>query len=263
MSSYIVKYRHALLLLCLLSIDIGLIYAEIKKSGFHPQGLSCQDCHLVRHNLSKENAYQLIASQEYLCGSCHENALKVSHPSGFNPGRPLPAEYPIDWKGDMTCSTCHNIHKYSGTSLIGNKTAKTFCLSCHEAVFFDAMVDSGASIQQGHVAANESNLASIVDPFSLQCMNCHSDRGDAIEVRITTTGLVRHSSGSINHPIGMPYNNPNRYGLYRDVSQLSDAILLPDGKVSCVSCHNGYSKKHGEVITEINKRSLCFECHDM
>ncbi len=72
--------------------------------------LKCVSCHLAGQGTTKRNATQLIFSQEVLCGECHHGALEFNHPSGFRPVRALTADYPLDWKGDLTCSSCHDIH---------------------------------------------------------------------------------------------------------------------------------------------------------
>lgn len=40
-------------------------------------------------------------------------------------------------------------------------------------------------------------------------------------------------------------------------------LLLPDGKVSCVSCHQGYRKEHGKLVVTKEKSALCFECRNL
>lgn len=229
----------------------------------HPESVECSQCHLAQDNITEENAYQLISAQEILCQSCHEESLKVSHPTGFTPDRALPAEFPVDWKGELTCSSCHNIHQQRHGSLKGNKSGKAFCLACHQAEFFQSMADGGASIQNmGHSGKRRKDNRSLIDAYSLQCMGCHSDKGDGPDVLINSKGIVKHSSGS-NHPVGISYRAAMTRGRYRAESELSKSILLPNGNVSCVSCHNGYDKKHGALVKLDQRTSLCLECHDM
>lgn len=76
-------------------------------------------------------------------------------------------------------------------------------------------------------------------------------------------GLLRHSSGSANHPIGRSYAAAVPYGGYRPEILLSKSVWLPDGKISCVSCHQGYSSDHGKLVTPKRGSALCYECHDI
>lgn len=230
---------------------------------FHPQHTDCQSCHLAA-DVTRENAKQLVDSQEKLCGRCHANALQVSHPSGFTPQQKIPAQYPLDWKGDVTCSTCHDVHGQTQGLLRGNKSGRAFCLSCHSESFFAGMADRGTSIQlSGHLARSDAPVSIDLDPFSRQCLSCHADRGDSLNIYVDQRGIVRHSGGSGNHPIGMRYDEAKGVGLYRRAADLPAAILLPEGKVSCVSCHVGYSKKHGALVITNKHSALCMECHDI
>lgn len=238
-----------------------LLFAMVSKPSLHPHNESCASCHMAGADTKPANAAMLISSQEQLCGRCHDTALKMSHPSGLTP--PLsyifPADYPRDWKGDLTCSTCHEVHSDLPGKLRGAMTGRNMCIACHGQAFFDNMRDGGASLMlSGHLgAANAQNWQSL-DPYSIQCMECHSNRGD---VAVDPSMIVRH--GSQNHPVGSSYAAAERYGGYKPASRLPKRIQLPNGMVSCVSCHETFTKNHGKVITDGNTTTLCFECHDL
>jgi predicted CXXCH cytochrome family protein len=231
--------------------------------GFHPKDLACQTCHLSTE-VTTDNASQLIASQERLCGACHASAMQLSHPTGFKPDRVLPERYPVDWKGDITCSTCHDIHRGDKGLLRGAKIGRAFCLDCHTESFFTAMTDQGHSIQRlGHLSTSTNPLSLNLDAYSRQCMGCHNENQGGSSLKLDSSGVVRHGTGSANHPIGMRYDRAVATGLYRKPSRLNPAILLPEGKVSCVSCHVGYSKEHGALVRSNARSGLCLECHDI
>lgn len=261
--SFIVKHKFWLSFCIIFLIAVVSNSNAFKTRNFHPQNVDCANCHLSS-KVSKENAHQLVATQEGLCGNCHANALKVSHPSGFDPNRSLPASYPVDWKGDVTCSTCHQVHGREHGLLRGNRSGREFCLGCHAESFFTNMIDQGRSIHlTGHVAAGSVAKGLDLDPFSMQCLSCHAENGQGPMSTVDARGIVRHASGSGNHPIGMRYGQSKGKGLYRKITDLPASILLPEGKVSCVSCHVGYSKKHGALVASNNRSSLCMECHDI
>lgn len=230
----------------------------------HPHLPDCQSCHLAQSDITPDNAGKLISSQEALCGRCHPSANEVSHPSGFTPGRVLPGAYPVDWKGDLTCSTCHAVHSDTPGLMRGDASGRDLCLSCHGEGFFLSMPDHGASIvRSGHLAAPIDMASLALDAYSLQCMDCHADKSDAGVVSIDLQGIVRHAGNSVNHPIGRSYAESTRFGGYRSSFELSADILLPEGKMSCVSCHKGYSETHGALSVSNNRSSLCFECHNL
>jgi len=246
------------------SILVATLYFTnaVGTKPFHPN-LACISCHLAGQGTTKANAAQLTTGQEALCGQCHRGALELSHPSGFRPKRNLPAAYPLDWKGDMTCSSCHNVHEGKAGLIRGDKIGKEMCLSCHDSSFFVQMADKGVSLHQiGHLSAKTSQLKRELDPYSIQCLDCHMSSGDAPQVQVDSQGVLRHSGG-VNHPVGSDYEKASRSGVYKSISQLRNGINLPGGKVSCVSCHIGYSKKHGALVMSNTGSALCLECHDI
>jgi predicted CXXCH cytochrome family protein len=248
-----------------MALAAASLYAVRSGQTSHLADAHCGTCHLADKDVSVDNASKLIASQEILCGKCHADSLKMSHPSGLTPTRALPSEYPADWKGDLTCSTCHEPHGAGKGLLRGEKRAKDMCLACHDASFFAAMKDSGVSIAlSGHLNATRAELRAMdLDPFSLECLGCHANSGELPQVTIGRNAVLRHASGVVNHPIGRSYRDAATVGGYRPERLLSKNVWLPGGKISCVSCHQGYSKDHGKLVTPTRGSELCFECHDL
>lgn len=226
--------------------------------------MPCEGCHLAGKSVTPEQAHLLIAAQEKLCANCHPKATLVSHPSGFAPKGKLPADYPPDWKGDLTCSTCHDVHGKAPGLMRGSRRGRELCMTCHDAKFFTRMKDQGASmIVSGHLDAGIVAPVASLDAYSLRCMECHDGKGDSNAPSIDRNMVVRHDSGAVNHPIAIGYEDAVRAGGYRPAAQLSKRILLPNGRLSCVSCHDGYSKTHGDLVTVTAGSALCFECHDL
>ena len=237
------------------------LYAIVGKQAIHPLNEECASCHMAGANTTVANAGMLVGNQEQLCGGCHANALKMSHPSGFapQPGRAVPAAYPLDWKGDLTCSTCHKVHSDLPGKMRGVAHGRQLCMACHDQTFFEKMADGGESvIMSGHLGIPNSQTWLTLDPYSIQCMECHDSRGD---VAVDANLITRH--GSQNHPVGRNYAEAERYGSYKPAAMLSQKIHLPNGKVSCVSCHETFTKNHGKLLTTGNITTLCFECHDL
>jgi len=224
--------------------------------------MPCNDCHLAKSKIDQTNAGILLASEEELCKSCHLNALTASHPSGFMPKNVPPPAFPLDWKGDLTCSTCHGVHNKEPGLLRVKLYGKALCLSCHEEKFFSNMKDGGSSVMSfGHLDARES-LAGEIDSCSIQCMSCHDSLSGNLNVRLSGA-VLRHSGKQVSHPIGRRYASSVSYGGYRPATLLPPEIVLPDGKISCISCHQGYSDKHGKLVIENDGSQLCFSCHEM
>lgn len=229
--------------------------------GHHPAKVACAECHLAGRATTTANAHVLSASQEHLCGRCHEAALTVAHPTGFPPSRPLPVGFPLDWKGDVTCSTCHTVHRGGAGLLRSAARGKALCLGCHEEGFFERMADTGLSITRGgHVAATLEELPVPLDPYSLHCLSCHNDKNQGGPLAIDGRGVLRH--GAVSHPIGVVYAEAARRGSFHPEAGLAEEVLLPQGRVSCISCHEGYSEQHGRLVMSNGGSALCLECHD-
>lgn len=222
----------------------------------------CNSCHLGSSRAEIAADPLLLASEEQLCGNCHADALMASHPSGVTPSMPVPETFPLDWKGDVTCSSCHEIHSQIHGALRADNRGAQFCGSCHQPDFFANMADEGMStIVSGHLDA--SGL--LEDPYSIQCMICHDDKDEpdqAFPVSVSDQGILRHQQGG-NHPVGGSYAAATSFGGYRPVNQLHEDIILPNGLVSCVSCHFGYSENHGQLVTSNEDSGLCFQCHQL
>lgn len=256
-------FKLALALLLLALLAAGALHAVLGSgSPFHLDKSDCAGCHLGGRNVTVQQAGMLTASQETLCAKCHPAATQVSHPSGLQPAAKPPAAYPLDWKGDLTCSTCHDVHGSGPGLMRGTLAGKGLCLACHAADFFSKMRDGGASLAGAHLAKGIAPGGPALDAYSRKCMECHGENASPrLATSIDKRGVVRHASQSANHPIGMLYQKSVAFGGYRPLRMLSSKLLLPDGKVSCVSCHAGYQKEHGKLLLAMAKSALCFECH--
>jgi predicted CXXCH cytochrome family protein len=251
--------------LALLAAGAAALHARFGTGvALHLEHAECAACHLAGKDVTAAQAGMLTASQEVLCGKCHLAAIQVSHPSGLQPARTPPAAYPLDWKGDLTCSTCHQVHAAGNGLMRGSKTGKELCFMCHAAEFFNKMRDGGASLLAGHLARGVAPGAPTLDPYSLKCMECHGDNANPrLAAGIDRNGVVRHAGGTVNHPIGMSYQKALAYGGYRPLRTVERKLLLPDGRVSCVSCHGGYQKEHGKLLVANAGSALCYQCHDL
>jgi predicted CXXCH cytochrome family protein len=248
-----------------LALASGVLHAVLGAGPKgHLEGSDCAQCHLGGRNVDAQQAGMLVASQETLCAKCHPGASQASHPSGLKPAAPLPAGYPADWKGDLTCSTCHEVHGSTRGLIRGALAGKPLCLLCHAASFFSAMRDGGASLLAGHLAHGLDARAPSLDAYSRKCLECHGENAPPrLAVSIDRNGVLRHASQAASHPVGASYQKAAAFGGYRARSVVERKLLLPDGKVSCVSCHAGYRKDHGKLMVTMARSQLCYECHDL
>jgi predicted CXXCH cytochrome family protein len=86
-------------------------------------------------------------------------------------------------------------------------------------------------------------------PSSRYCELCHD-------------GVIA-SDARLKHPIGMDYqlSQLKSRGRLREMSQLSDAIQLENGRIGCLSCHKPDSRIQAKLVTSNAGSALCFSCH--
>lgn len=256
-----ISFASVVVLVVIMMTKTVILNASVSQHG-HPKGAACQDCHLAGDATTAKNAYQLVSSEEQLCGSCHAESIRLSHPTGFSPNRKIPEAYPLDWKGDLTCSTCHTNHQGAPNLLRGSKVGKEFCNECHDNTFFTNMADGGTSIHRSaHIGKTEQQVMANLDSFSQHCLECHAEDSAGSNIYVDSNGVLRHSNRSMSHPIGIDYAQISGRPGYRRISDISESIIFPDGRLSCVSCHQGYSKEHGILVASNQKSALCFQCH--
>ena len=221
--------------------------------------IACTNCHFAR-KVRPGNADRLTGDQDRLCGQCHKGVVEASHPIGFVPARSLPPGYPLNERGEMSCSTCHDVHETARGRLRSAERGRAFCMRCHPADFFAAMADSGGSLDlSGHLSA-DARPGGPVDAYSMQCMACHADSALVAETRTASLGFTpAMGGGGKNHPIGSDYDRLSASRDYRPRAALPARMLLPEGRVSCLSCHEGYSRRHGKLVSADN---LCTHCHN-
>jgi predicted CXXCH cytochrome family protein len=186
------------------------------------------------------------AAQAPSCAGCDADPGPVGHPVDFRPYRALPEQFPLDERGLMTCRTCHVAGLGVG--------APAACVECHTDAFFDAMPDDGLSLEQrAHLPSYAPFGGLPVDGYSLRCMTCHDEQ---------LAGPARAGARD-SHPIGAKYEDRLRYGGYRPASFLPAEVMLPEGRVGCVSCHQAYAARHGALVLPQAGTGLCAACHQL
>lgn len=105
-----------------------------------------------------------------------------------------------------------------------------------------------------------ATLTDGLDQYSIECLLCHEESGETTQLGI---GGDEPGHVYVNHPIGAIYAAFEQSGSFRSQSLLMKKILLPSGKVSCVSCHDDNGKPHGRLVMVNRGSALCLECHQL
>lgn len=107
----------------------------------------------------------------------------------------------------------------------------------------------------------------VLDAASNNCLTCHDgvNAGEAGHRWLGSHGGNLGEAGR-NHPVGVPYmrrESDSRGSLLRHATRLPREVRLPDGRVSCVSCHNLYNIDRHHLSVPIEGSRLCLTCHEM
>lgn len=156
-----------------------------------------------------------------------------------------------EWSKDDTCGACHspenkkppaaaplwdptaNLKRTFGTSLKDSTSAgegTKMCIRCHDGT-----------------------IAKDFTPTPLQ----------GRVVNINNPGIFGTGHGSSNHPVGVKFPLLNRGFKAASAVTASGRVVLPAGKVECISCHDPHNQSGlPHMLVTTNARSnLCLSCH--
>jgi len=230
----------------------------------------CLDCHITRPAAGAENPI-LKKDVTVLCGKCHDRQDALSHPVDIKPVMHVPSELPLDWRGMVTCVTCHSAHKPGfGPSHIRTRAGGSgFCVLCHSGLDSKMHSISGVGAHMGGVVkaayVPNKSIGVRLDEMSIKCMSCH----DAIlgsDTTVSNVDILRgeHSNTTgLTHPVGVSYAEAKRKykGAYRDIAKLPPQINFYGGRVGCGTCHSPYAAGHAELVMNNYGSNLCLACH--
>ena len=107
-----------------------------------------------------------------------------------------------------------------------------------------------------------------LDSFSTECISCH-DGASAVaigaNVRNDPFASGRHSKHSgTDHPVGMDYQSYVAASgrKYKPIFGLNSKMVLVDGKVGCLTCHDPLNPERKHLVMSDTKSALCLSCHD-
>jgi len=240
-------------------------------TSYHDFGGKCLDCH-IKEPAPGETPRAFTKNVTMMCMGCHAAELELSHPVDVRPLGPTPAILPLDWKGDVTCATCHPVHMegYGPFRLRTAASGQGFCSMCHNELENEL---HKLSLGAAHAAGSSSmkyvpmELGIVLDDLSLRCLSCHDalTGGDAVVENVFLNGPFFHNTDQLglSHPIGISYIEARRKyrGAYRPIDKLPPEIKLFGGNVGCGTCHNPYSKGHSLLVMSNEGSALCLGCH--
>lgn len=206
----------------------------------------------------------------------------MNHPVGVVPSSAIavPADWPLDAKGAISCLTCHTeirtdrTHEKPKLRDCGPQTIEPpqFCAKCHGGIT-DGTAGAAHRLALGaaHLLPGPSESpmgGGQLDEQTRRCLSCHDGVSAPESANNTPWNGSRgyYSDTRSNHPIGVRYDDPSRpknLSRLRPAGLLPREVALPDGKVGCVSCHNLYAGQPHLLTVPVRGSELCLTCHDM
>ena len=100
-------------------------------------------------------------------------------------------------------------------------------------------------------AAGAADANVLLDAASIDCLTCHDAALDPLGI------------DPLGHPVGVVYGRADAISPLRPRHLLPSTIALPDGRVSCLSCHLEDDGRHGDLVIENAGSALCANCHEV
>ncbi len=166
------------------------------------------------------------------CLKCHPLALPT-HRRNLVDKSKLPPGWPVAKNGRMVCLTCHSCE--NGTCKL-RRNGRQLCMTCHDC-------KKGMACMLGKAHMGNANDLSVA---VRDCRSCHDG---------TQAPLI--GGFPDEHPLDIPYKG-------NGLNPMPDRhIIIVNGKVTCLSCHDPYSsyKYRLSYSNWQNVDNLCMQCH--
>jgi predicted CXXCH cytochrome family protein len=200
----------------------------------------------------------------------------TNHPVGVRPSASvhIPEGWPLAADGTLTCTTCHQgLSRPDRGQLrapVDPDNPQAFCGKCHNSDG-NGLNLHWLAVPVAHLpgrTVRDSRKGASMDRAAQSCLACH-DGVTASEAAYQPAGHLGpggFADRGRNHPIGVNYPPAGTHRVevpLRPASLLPENVLLPNGKVSCVSCHDPYATTAKQLTVPIEESRLCMTCHQM
>lgn len=224
------KYKAAIGSLVILGIAFLLLEPESSRAWSfvtHGQNPEAKDSiNITNASVTKEIDHSAYQSKEQ-CIECHP---RTSPSHMFSTPLIMSDNLPLDFEGKITCVTCHNCT--IGTCAF-RKNKEELCNVCH-----DCTQGMSCVIGVAHMGNSEN-----IENLSNTCLACH----DGVE-------------GPFINPEGKMLNK--YYKVKKSFRSIRySKIVLVNGKITCISCHNPYKKEDKRLAVSNEGSRLCLTCH--
>lgn len=182
-----------------------------------------------------------------------------------------------DYVGEEVCTSCHQlegkhwaltVHARAFPSLDAVQLPAKGCEACHGP---GSAHVSDPSVKDSIVAFTRSSAASVRRQNAM-CLQCH--HGDQ---RLYWPGSSHQMNDLGCSDCHNPMARQSRQGLLREqgINQTCfgchsqqraefrkrSHMPLPEGKLSCIDCHNPHGSNTSPLLIEVSVNQLCYRCH--
>lgn len=132
----------------------------------------------------------------------------------------------------------------------------------YESVIASGRIEEESGCTTAHLNGNDN---AIIDPISLECINCHDGTlASSVTYNLKTTGDQKALSTitlSASHPIGTDYLKYSCNKGFTYWRNLPAEMVLMNGQIGCASCHNLLGSNDLYLVVDMSSSGLCFSCH--
>ena len=221
-----------------------------------------------------------------VCRQCHDGTRRLSpgiwdpevtnHPLTLAEGTLLPDDVQLSSDGELTCFSCHAIHRAEGAEIpaedgLDDEEIVAPCSHCHEELYERSTSPTGGSHPVGKTLpfkADREALAriSVVEDDKVACRTCHRPHGATqdhllvLAAADATLCLTCHS-GEADRRSGHPMDVAPDAPLRARLTELG-AVLSDSGQLSCLTCHAVHDPKAEPLLRfGYNPLATCETCH--
>ena len=256
-------------------------------TNIHFTGKYCYVCHERTPVKGGDPYLKYNGDYQKLCGGCHHGMSPgYCHPldvdAKLDRRLPIPAGFPMR-DGKFTCETCHDMYRQCVKRVFNRYTLRgapyprktDFCYRCHDKnkyrklnahhqIHADGTLDTQMCLYCHKKKPNEKTATykevTFIGNMSALCRRCHSIEGNHPDN--FDHMAAPPSAKMLNHMRAMKAE----YGIILP--------LAPDGKMTCITCHNPHqkgviaadrpsAKGAGSKYRERLPGILCIKCHQM